>query len=266
VQLPVGAPSFSRSNRYHEFAVYLQDSWKATRRLTLNVGLRYEYFGVQHNNNEFLDSNYYDAAAPNVFLAIRNGGVAQAPFSPVGGLWAPDRNNLAPRIGFAYDVTGDGKTSLRGGYGISYDRNFGNVTFNVIQNPPAQAVLSLVAGTDVPSIDITTSNAGPLAGTSGTKALGVTSLRNVDANIRTDYSQQRSLAIEREISTRLLVADEYVCSKGVGLYTIENVNRAGYGNLYMGDPCTPGGTAAAPTQGNCTTRLRTTRTSPQRTP
>ncbi len=59
VTLPVGPPLFERSNRYHEGAVYGQDSWKVSRRITVNLGLRWEYFGVQHNVNPNLDSNFY---------------------------------------------------------------------------------------------------------------------------------------------------------------------------------------------------------------
>jgi hypothetical protein len=159
--------------------------------LTANLGLRYEYFGVQHNNNPNLDSNYYDAEGqPNIFMAIRNGNVFTVPNSPIKGLWKPDYNNFAPRVGLAWDVNGDGRMSLRGGYGISYDRNFGNVTFNVIQNPPGQAVLALTAPADIPFIDITVDNAGPLSGSTGSKALLPTSLRNVDSNIGTAYSHQ----------------------------------------------------------------------------
>ena len=66
--------------------------------------------------------------------------------SPIGGLWKNDWNNFAPRVGFAWDVTGDGKTSVRGGYGIGYERNFGNVTYNVLFNPPEY----LVAAIDAP--------------------------------------------------------------------------------------------------------------------
>ena len=59
INLPVGPPSFSRSNRYEESALYIQDSWKVMPRLTVNLGVRWEYFGVQHNVNPNLDSNFY---------------------------------------------------------------------------------------------------------------------------------------------------------------------------------------------------------------
>ncbi len=184
VTLPLSPPSFERSNRYNEWALYFADAWRPVAGLTLNLGLRYEYFGVQHNTDPRLDSNFYPGAGSNAFQQLRNGLVQLAPDSAVGGLWAPDRNNFAPRLGFAWDVTGDGRTSLRGGYSVGYERNFNNVTFNVIQNPPNSAVVSLVAGTDVPSIfPISADNAGPLAGTGSVKGLPRTSLRFVDPNI-----------------------------------------------------------------------------------
>lgn len=55
--LPVGPPTFERSNRYHEYAFYGQDSWKVSPRFTVNLGLRWEYLGVQHNVDANLDSN-----------------------------------------------------------------------------------------------------------------------------------------------------------------------------------------------------------------
>ncbi len=82
--------------------------------------------------------------------------------SPTGSLWKSDWNNFAPRVGFAWDVNGDGKTSLRGGYGMAYERNFGNVTYNVLFNPPQYLVASIDAPTDVPSLPIYTDNAGPV--------------------------------------------------------------------------------------------------------
>src|SRR3989454_1380645 len=165
VLTPVSQPAFSRSNRYHEFALYGADQWKLTNRLTLNLGVRWEYFGIQHNKNPNLDSNLYFGAGASIFQQIRNSGVAITPDSSLGGLWKKDWNNFGPKLGFAYDIFGNGKTVLRGGYSIAYERNFGNVTFNVIQNPPNYAVISIQNGIDVPAntLPVTTDPAGPLA-------------------------------------------------------------------------------------------------------
>src|SRR5579872_4916849 len=138
INLPASQPSFSRSNRYNDMAFYGQDTWKVSPRLTLNLGLRWEYYGVQHNVDPALDSNFVYGGGATLQDKIRAGSVQTANTSPVGGLWNKNYHNFGPRVGFAYDLFGDGKTSLRGGYGIAYERNFGNVTFNVIQNPPGQ--------------------------------------------------------------------------------------------------------------------------------
>ena len=249
LQLPVGQPDFTRSNRYRDGSFYFNDSWRVRPRLILNLGMRYEYYGVQHNKDQSLDSNFYFGSGSNIFEQIRNGSVMTTPESSLGALYAPDKNNFAPRIGFAWDVTGDGRTALRGGYGIAYERNFGNVTYNVIQNPPNYAVVSLVAGTDVTSIPITLSNSGPLAGTTGTKILPVTSLRYVRNDLETAYAQLWSFALERELLPGTVASLEYSGSHGIGLYSIENLNRTGSGLYYLGS------TTARPDTGGQTSRL-----------
>ncbi len=181
--LPVGPPDFTRSNRYHDFAFYGQDSWRVTPRVTLNLGLRWEYFGVQHNKDPLKDSNFYLGTGSTIQDQFKNGTVQLAPNSPVGGLWNPYYKAFAPRLGFAWDVFGNGKTSLRAGYGISYDRNFGNVTYNVIQNPPNYAVIQVGAADVGGNLPISLAQAGPLAGNVGTKVLPPVSLRAVDQNI-----------------------------------------------------------------------------------
>ncbi|HEY2001277.1 MAG TPA: TonB-dependent receptor, partial [Acidobacteriaceae bacterium] len=106
-------PDFARSDRYNDWAIYGQDSYKITPRFTLNYGLRYEHYGVQHNNNQNLDSNFYYGSGSNIFEQVASGQVYTAPNSPIGQLWSPRWGTVGPRVGFAYDVSGDGKTSLR---------------------------------------------------------------------------------------------------------------------------------------------------------
>ena len=100
LQTPLTSPNFSRSNRYHEWAAYFNDSWKVKPRFTLNLGMRYEYYGIQHNADQSLDSNFYLGEGANIFERIANGRILLAQDSPIGKLWKPDKNNFraAPRI------------------------------------------------------------------------------------------------------------------------------------------------------------------------
>lgn len=254
VTLPVGPPSFSRSNLYNDGAAYAQDSWKLTPRFTLNLGLRWEYFGVQHNRNPNLDSNFYYGAGDTIQQQVRNGFVSIVPKSPIGSLWKPSYHNFGPRVGFALDVFGDGRTSLRGGYGISFERNFGNVTYNVIQNPPNYAVLSLQPADVGGVIKVTTDNAGPLAGSSGSKALPAVSLRHVDQNLKTSYAHMYSLTVEHELAPNTMFSVGYSGSRGLHLYSISNYNRPGMGIVYLGDPVTEKNARLNRTFGDMNTR------------
>jgi hypothetical protein len=242
INTPVSSPSFSRNNRYHEWALYVNDSWKIRPTVTLNLGVRYEYYGVQHNADRSLDSNFYLGDGGSIFEQIRNGRILRASDSPVGGLWNPDKNNFAPRIGAAWDVFGNGSTSLRGGYGMAYERNFGNVTFNVIQNPPNYATVQITPAI-VPGgvIPISSNNAGPLAGSGITRSLPPTSLRAVDPNIVNAYAHFWSAAVERKLHESSLFSVEYTGSAGRSLYSISNINRRGTGNVYLGDTLTTSG-------------------------
>ncbi len=236
ITLPATSPSFSRSFRYKDWAAYAQDNWKVTPRFTFNFGTRYEHFGVQHNNNQNLDSNFYYGTGSTVWEKIRAGNVQLAPHSPVGQMWNPDWGTVAPRVGFAYDIFGDGRTSLRGGFGISYERNFGNVTFNVIQNPPNYASIQLV-GTQAGLV--TTSDFGPLGSPSGLQPIPSLSLRHVAQNINTAQTQFYSLSLEREVARNTVFALEYAGAHGIHLYDIAAYNHLGGGQAYLGDPFDP---------------------------
>jgi len=238
--LPVANPA--RSYRYKDWAAYGGDSFRLTRRITLNYGLRYEHYGVQHNNKAELDSNFYPGvgAYPE---NIADGAVALTSQSPIGGFWQPSWGTFAPRVGLALDVFGDGKTSLRGGYGISYERNFGNVTYNASFNPPASAVVSAncsssaagVIGTNCANF-VTNNDLGPLGEPGPPAPLTPSELRYDGANIGVAKTQFWSVALQHQVATNAVVEVSYSGAAGSHLYDLNNVNLIGAAQQYLGVP------------------------------
>jgi hypothetical protein len=244
---PLGPAGDSRSYRYNDWALYAQDSFRFSPRLTINYGLRYEHYGSQHNVDPSLDSNFYFGSGSGIEQQVRTGQVQIADKSPVGQFWAPSWGTAAPRVGFAYDLFGNGKSSLRGGFGISYERNFGNVTFNASFNPPASAAINAVNtsldanGYVKPGAPTTyfliNNDLGPLGlASAAPQGLPPVELRMPDPHIRTAQTQFWSLDLQHELARNTIVDIGYSGAHGVHLYDVENINQLGAGQFYLGDP------------------------------
>jgi hypothetical protein len=238
IQTPLTEASFARSYRYKDWSGYFEDSYKATPRLTLNAGLRYEHYGVQHNNKSGLDSNFYFGSGSGVEEQTRSGQVQIADQSAVGGFWKSRWGTFAPRVGFAYDITGNGHDSIRGGYGISYERNFGNITYNASFNPPASAVISNSCSAEDASCiaTVTNNDLGPLGQAIGPQYLPPVELRHLDQNIEVAQTQFWSLAVEHQLAPGAILEVAYVGAKGDHLYDVSNLNQVGAGQAYLDDP------------------------------
>lgn len=135
-----GAANAERHFRSSSYGLFFQDDWKARPNLTLNLGLRYEYFGVlKEQNNQVAN-----------FVFGPGGGLAGSRVEPTSQLYDPDRNNFAPRIGFAYSPRRynlQEKLVFRGGFGVAYNRIPETVFSNTRGNPPFFARFAICCGT-----------------------------------------------------------------------------------------------------------------------
>ncbi len=198
----------------HEFAVFAQDTWKVSPRFTTILGIRYAFNGVPYEKDGNFSNFYGDASAPLP-------SVGYFSFTPVGPgtgrqLYADSYKLIEPRLGFAYDLHGDGKTAIRGGYGIFHDRIFDNLFGNARSNPPFQALLNqnlfdTANPTTSPTLSNYTSpgNLTPSANiTNGDYNEPVT----IDPNLKIPTSQTYNIGVQRQLNRQLTLEVNYVGS------------------------------------------------------
>lgn len=193
-------------------AYYFQDTWKVKSNLTLTLGLRYEYHPPDYSN-------------VLVFPAVRRATVLTDPFDerfPV----EPDRNNFAPRFGFSWSprfwpgLFGDGKTVIRGGYGVFYDAFFTNISNNTAAGAPNTLGANLQGGAGrgfanartvvLPSI---TATADPL-----------NRVDSVVSDLVNPVTQQWNFNVQRELPGKFIAEAAYVGTRGQRLYVNEQLN------------------------------------------
>jgi hypothetical protein len=222
-------PRFWRST---EVGWFIQDDWKFHPRLTLNLGIRWDYFRPITEEQGRLANVIYPQSG-GYFERIANAKVGV-----VDELYKSDLNNFAPRLGFAWDFLGDGKTVLRGGYGVAYDKLFFNVIGNARRNPPFFADVRLSGG-QVPQPFLGTDPNDPFGGFLGTVIPGAdlgldpnggiqgvrTKLRVVDPNLRDSYVQNLFLGIQRQLGWNAVVEINYQGTLGRKLPFFGDPNR-----------------------------------------
>jgi hypothetical protein len=223
------------------YAAYVQDNWRATHRLTLNLGLRWDgvphTYEANHQSSNFYP-NLYNPANAAVFNAngsinttltpagafstssnpilqgipfytngVGIGGVNGIPNGLVQNHWAA----FGPRIGFAYDLTGQGKTVVRGGFGTMYERIQGNDMYNGATNPPfdLQPNINNVSLSN-PGLNLATGNVITAA------ALPVlpSSITGIESdNYKLPVSYQFSLGVQQALGSRSVASLSYVGSQ-----------------------------------------------------
>ncbi len=215
------------------YATYVQDNWRVNRKLTLNLGLRWD--GVPHTyeaNNRM--GNFYanlynpaDAAVllPNGTISPTSPGLGVSP-NPIlagvplylNGIGIPGQNGVpkglvdnhwadfGPRLGFAYDLTGTGRTVVRGGFGIMYERLQGNDMYNAGPNIPFSLQVNSPGPVEMdnPSLSLAT-------GTAATFPINPASITGLDRSLyKEPDSFQYSVGVQRQLSAKSVLGISYV--------------------------------------------------------
>ncbi|HYM75001.1 MAG TPA: carboxypeptidase regulatory-like domain-containing protein [Candidatus Dormibacteraeota bacterium] len=237
----VGNPTLQLHN--WAYAGFFQDDWRATKNLTINFGVRYEYSSVPQEAHNLLGN--FD---PNV-------GMVQVGHQ-ISNLYNPDHKNFGPRGGFAWDVTGNGRTVLRGGGGLTFEtvnwQSF--VAFNNAFGPgsvPTGAPidsLGTTSGGTITTGNVTIKNfLGPPIpwDTAGSPLYGGSTIdcsaspcpiMTVDRNLTTPYVWNWTLNVQHAFTPNLSMEVAYVGNHGKNLTGIRDINQPPVGSGWGTDP------------------------------
>ncbi|MEO8735093.1 MAG: TonB-dependent receptor [Edaphobacter sp.] len=198
--------------RQHEWAAFAQDTWKVNSRFTAILGLRYAFNGVPYEKDGNFSNFYGNASAPLPASGYFN-------FTSVGPgtghqLYADSWKLIEPRVGFAYDLNGDGKTAIRGGFGIFHDRIFDNLFGNAKSNPPYQTQLNEYPFDGTPGTPTVASFPfpGALTPAPGLTNGDLNSPAVIDPNLKMPTNESYNIGIQHQLNSKLTVEVNYVGS------------------------------------------------------
>jgi hypothetical protein len=200
---------------------FIQDDWKVTRRLTLNLGVRYDYAtGPIERWNR---SSNFDPFVTNP-LTNTPGALLYAGVTKDTHFTIPPRDNFGPRIGFAWDVNGDGKTAVRGGYGLIYSGIESGDTAGDTANSLGFSIDTPFVASGGGPVKAFQFSVGPpsllqpLGAAGGPSAFRGQNVRYQELRQPTPYVQQWNLTLQRELWGKWVVAGTYAGNHGVHLF------------------------------------------------
>lgn len=204
-----------RHTAENNHSIYFQDEFRMTPRVTLNYGIRWDYFGVVHEKN----NQFWQMSPANGGTEIQVGS-AGGP----GSLYNPDYNNFAPRVGLAYDITGKGQTVIRAGWGLFYDAFsqdifIGHAPYNCAFCPgPAYS-----AATNGSSSTLSGNVLGGGPVFTAPSPLG--DFFGTNPNIRTPYVQNFNLNLQQQLGSKMVLQVGYVGAIGTKLFRFRDINQ-----------------------------------------
>jgi hypothetical protein len=245
----LGSGVFDRSYRVKDLNFFLQDDWKVNDRLTINFGVRYDYYGLPSEEFGRLVNFLPDQAVVGTGAApaVSPNGFVQADGGPLAGvpqvedtLVPTDKNNIGPRIGFAYSLTENRNLVFRGGYGLYYDRISTRYANTQLFNFPYFALgVGLPGFTQTfasPFVNIPAPSAFPVAttipspltpiafATVGVPIAGVF----VDPELSTPLVHQFNAGIQWEFARNFVLDVGYVGNRGRNLFQLVTLNQPTY--------------------------------------
>jgi hypothetical protein len=218
---------------------FVEDDWKATPRLTLNLGLRYD-FAAPATEAQNRQANFNPAGAGSLVFA-KSGSLGDR------ALVNPQTTNFGPRIGVAYSL--DGKTVIRGGYGIYYTQfeRIGSED-QLAENPPNLINKTIASNTTPvikPSVGFASNFLDP--STINLNQLQAFHIRAVNPDISSPRVQQWSFGVQRQITPAWLAEADYVGTRSDNLDVLHNFNQVNIsGNQVVTSPTAPSGTVPYP--------------------
>lgn len=204
----VGEPLRYRLN--DNIGVFFQDDWKVSGRLTMNLGVRYEVNSPM--KEKYNRISWFDETLRRMVVPLQEPGAPIRPFDY-------DKNNFAPRIGFALRPSKDTRTVLRAGYGIYFDMKLQNIVSGFVQNPPFRSSFDFFGNRDFANLTL----ANPFPSAAGTAPVPSPSASN--RNYPDSYVQQWSFNVQREITNTVVADVGYVGTKGNKLSRFRDINQ-----------------------------------------